>query len=164
MTCVIVAQALIVMLKHYIMQPWCIPLYQCFIKFQLVFHPSDSWITFALLQPQFGGFCLLLLSLLLERLADFLVGEPVHLLAGLVTVDHLVVAKKNVFIYALFKHHKHRGRSTSTCGETKTLWWSYENNSSQRSKNDKLRQWRKITVSWVKRQNIYISSILCSFL
>lgn len=45
--------------------------------------------TLALLHPQFGRLRLLLLSLLLELLAHLLVGEPVHLLAGLLTVDHL---------------------------------------------------------------------------
>lgn len=45
--------------------------------------------TLALLDPQFGRLRLLLLSLLLELLAHLLVGEPVHLLAGLLTVDHL---------------------------------------------------------------------------
>lgn len=43
----------------------------------------------ALLHPQFGRLRLLLLSLLLELLAHLLVGEPVQLLAGLLTVDHL---------------------------------------------------------------------------
>jgi len=45
--------------------------------------------TSALLQPRLGRLRLLLLPLLLERLADLLVGEPVHLLTGLVAVDHL---------------------------------------------------------------------------
>lgn len=53
--------------------------------------------TVALLRPEFGCFHLLFLSLLLELLADFLVGEPVQFLAGFFTIDHLV-PKKDTFI------------------------------------------------------------------
>lgn len=49
--------------------------------------------TVALLHPEFGCFLLLFLSLLLELLADLLVGEPVQFLAGFVTIDHLVPKK-----------------------------------------------------------------------
>lgn len=53
--------------------------------------------TFALLHPQFGWFGLLLLSLHLKFVANFLVCEPVHLLAGFFTVDHLVAEKCTLF-------------------------------------------------------------------
>lgn len=67
------------------------------VLFILILTIQDGRRTFALLHPQFGCFGLLLLSLLLQTLADFLVGEPVHLLAGLVTVDHLVTRKDFTF-------------------------------------------------------------------
>lgn len=47
-------------------------------------------VFFALPFPQFVSLGLMLLSLLLERLAHFLVSEPVQFLTGLVTVYHLV--------------------------------------------------------------------------
>lgn len=67
------------------------------VLFILILTIKDGQRTFALLHPQFGCFGLLLLSLLLQTLADFLVGEPVHLLACLVTVDHLVTRKDFTF-------------------------------------------------------------------
>lgn len=66
----------------------------CFVK--LCFATFNHLkCTFALLHPPFG-FRFLLFSLLLELLANFLVGEPVHLLAGLITVNHLEEKKQSL--------------------------------------------------------------------
>lgn len=61
--------------------------------------------TVALLHPEFGCFRLLFLSLLLELLADFLVGEPVQFLAGFVTIDHLV-PKKDYLVDCVTNYRK----------------------------------------------------------
>lgn len=61
--------------------------------------------TVALLHPEFSCFRLLFLSLLLELLADFLVGEPVQFLAGFVTIDHLV-PKKDTLVDCVTDYRK----------------------------------------------------------
>lgn len=62
--------------------------------------------TVALLHPDFGRLRLLFLSLLLELLADFLVGEPVQLLAAFVTVDHLAPKKDPLLDGVTTENHK----------------------------------------------------------